>query len=75
MKLLYDEAILGEASDSTEMSDYLSEYDQEWYIGSEEEPDWREHILNRKPRLFSLGSDQQNVQVLLKLCSNQCTIC
>ena len=64
--MLYDEAILGEASDSTEVSDYLSEYDQEWYIGSEEEADWRENILSEKPRLFSLGEDRQNVQVTLK---------
>ena len=64
VKLLYDEAILGEASDSSELVEYLTEYDREWYIGCEEESDWRVHILDRKPHLFSLGSDQQNVEFL-----------
>ena len=33
VKLMYDEAVLGEVCDNAELTEYLTEYDTEWYIG------------------------------------------
>eukprot|EP00731_Ephydatia_muelleri_P038317 Em0718g2a len=57
VKLLYDDASLGEAQDDNEMAKCLESYDDDWFIGSETESKWEEAIRNKKPHLFSLGRD------------------
>ena len=63
MKLLCDEAVLGNASDSAELMDYLQAYDTQYHIGSEGEPEWNLAILGHVPHLFSVGKSQENVSV------------
>lgn len=57
VKLLYDEAVLGEISDFTELQESLEEYDNHWYIAQEEKTadDWRRNIINETRSLFSMG--------------------
>lgn len=57
-KLTYDEAVLGEVSGEDELVEYLTEYDRDWYLGSETDPDWQISIMANKPFLFSLGRDK-----------------
>ncbi|XP_019853256.1 PREDICTED: pecanex-like protein 4 [Amphimedon queenslandica] len=60
VKLLYDEAAIGEPSDNEELfSDYLSGYDTDWYIGNEDEGEWADAVLSQKPHLFSMDYDQE----------------
>ena len=62
VKLLYDDASLGEVQDDNEMAKCLESYDDDWFIGSETESKWEEAIRNKKPHLFSLGRDLEKVQ-------------
>lgn len=71
VKLLYDEAILGEAVDNRELSDYLQEYDKEWFIGNEESKEWNEHVLAEKQHLFSIGYDQEKNMYTARVLSLQ----
>ena len=64
VKLLCDETVLGEAENHSEFSDYLQGYESDYHIGSEEEPEWEQAILNHVPNLFSLGKSQDTVSVL-----------
>lgn len=61
MKLMYDEACLGEASDFGELVEYLSSYDNSSFIGCEDEESWKEAVLREVPNLFSLGYNINNV--------------
>lgn len=61
MKLLCDEAVLGNVSDCAELVDYLQAYDTQYHIGSEGEPEWSHAILDHVPHLFSIGKSQENV--------------
>ena len=70
VKLMYDEAVLGEVCDNAELTEYLIEYDTEWYIGCEGDQEWRACILSETPHLFSMGADKEKVQVL---CHNPST--
>ena len=60
-KLTYDEAVLGEVTNEDELVEYLTEYDRDWYLGSETDRDWQTSILADKPFLFSLGRDKSQV--------------
>ena len=62
MKLMYDEACLGEAGDFGELVEYLSGYDDSSFIGCEEEESWKEAVLREVPNLFSLGYNTNNVK-------------
>ena len=64
VKLLCDETVLGEAENYSELSEYLQGYESDYHIGSEEEPEWEQAILNHVPNLFSLGKSQDTVSVL-----------
>ena len=70
MKLPYDEAVLGPATSEEELMDYLREYDRDWYVGSDMENKWQEHVLGETAHLFSLGHDKETVR---SACS--CIIC
>lgn len=61
MKLLCDETVLGKAEDCAELSEYLQSYDRDYFIGSEDDPEWEEAVLAQKPHLFSIGKDPDNV--------------
>ena len=60
---MLDQMLLGEATTSEELQEYLEEYDRDWYIGLEKDPEWTEAILESRPNLFSLGHN--NTQVCL----------
>ena len=67
VKLLYDEVVLGEVSDNTELSNTLGEYDTSWYIGSEGTEEWESNILKETNSLFSIGySEVLNLQKHVK---------
>ena len=40
---------------------YMTEYDRDWYLGTESDHDWQLAITNEKPFLFSLGRDKGKV--------------
>lgn len=54
-KLMLDQTLLGEATTNAELQEYLEEYDRDWYIGLEKDPEWTAAILESRPNLFSLG--------------------
>jgi hypothetical protein len=60
VKLLCDEAALGEAEDCAELSEYLQTYTNHYHIGREGEPDWNSAVLDQTPNLFSIGKSQEN---------------
>ena len=59
---MYDEACLGEASDFSELAEYLGSYDNSSFIGCEDEESWKQAVLQEVPNLFSLGYDTSNVK-------------
>lgn len=61
VKLMYDEACLGEISDFTELVEYLRNYDNGSFIGCEDEELWKQAVLQEVPNLFSLGYNADNV--------------
>ena len=77
MKLLCDEAALGEAGDSAELSEYLQNYHNHYHIGREGGPDWNSAVLDHKPNLFSIWKSQDNVSHMttsLYICSCKFTL-
>lgn len=64
MKLMYDEASLGEVENLSELAEYLQHYDSECFIGPEHKPWWEDSILAEKPHLFSLGKDIEKVGII-----------
>lgn len=60
-KLTYDEAVLGEVTSEDELVEYMTEYDRDWYLGSEIGHEWQLSIMDEKPFLFSLGRDKSKV--------------
>ncbi|EDO43069.1 predicted protein, partial [Nematostella vectensis] len=58
-KLTYDEAVIGDISDHEELSDYLREYDSDWFMGSDESVEWQRAVLSDRPNLFSIGKDKE----------------
>lgn len=60
-KLTYDEAVLGEVTGEEELAEYMTEYDRDWYLGTETDHDWQLSIMHEKPFLFSLGRDKGKV--------------
>ena len=67
-KLTYDEAVLGEVTSEDELAEYLTEYDRNWYLGTETDQDWQLSIMNEKPFLFSLGRDKGKVGPATAFC-------
>ncbi|XP_036061871.1 pecanex-like protein 4 isoform X2 [Onychomys torridus] len=55
LKLMVDKASLGPIEDFEELTNCLTEYERDWYIGLVSEEQWKEAILEEKPCLFSLG--------------------
>ena len=67
MKLAIDQALLGEATSPEEFDEYLEEYDAQWYLGTETDPQWNTSIAKAKPNLFSLAYDTKQVCCLSQL--------
>ena len=61
LKLMVDKASLGPIEDFKELTNYLREYERDWYIGLVSEEQWKEAILGEKPCLFSLGYESSMV--------------
>ncbi|KAJ7353875.1 Pecanex-like protein 4 [Desmophyllum pertusum] len=36
----------------------MTEYDRDWFLGTETDQDWQLSIMKEKPFLFSLGRDK-----------------
>lgn len=45
-----------------ELVEYMTEYDRDWYLGSQADREWHLSIMNDKPFLFSLGRDKGKVR-------------
>ena len=60
-----DHATICPITDDTEFIEALKTYEEEWYIGTENEIDYAKSILKNKEYLFSLYKDQQKVNLLL----------
>ena len=45
-----------------ELVEYMTEYDRDWYLGTEADRNWQLSILDEKPCLFSLGRDKSKVR-------------
>ena len=58
---MLDQMLLGELNSPEEWQETLEEYDRDWYIGLEREPEWTAAVLDSRPNLFSLG--HSNTQV------------
>ncbi|CAI9724778.1 4 [Octopus vulgaris] len=54
-KLMMDEVLMNPITSHEELKEFLEDYDQNWFIGLESDPDWSRAILAGKPHLFSLG--------------------
>jgi hypothetical protein len=65
VKLMIDQAILGEASSNEEFDEYLTEYEQDWYLGLEKDAEWKEAIFEGKSNLLSLGNNAIKVRRLI----------
>ena len=63
-KLMYDEAVLGEVSSHEEFNEYLTEYDNDWYMGQDTDEDWNIAVINDKPNLFALGRNKDDVSLI-----------
>lgn len=60
---MYDEAVLGEISSHEECVEYLAEYDSDWYMGKDTDVEWTKAVLDKKPNLFSLGRNMEDVSI------------
>ncbi len=62
VKLLYDEAVLGEMSDDCELMDTLVDYDTNWHIGQEgNTEEWERSVIRETRSLFSIGHEQVSI--------------
>lgn len=53
--------LLGEMTSDQEWQEALEEYDNDWYIGLEKDPEWTSAILASKPNMFSMGHNNTQV--------------
>jgi hypothetical protein len=58
---MIDQMLLGEMTSDKEWQEALEEYDRDWYIGLEKEPDWTTAILASTPNMFSMGQNTTQV--------------
>ena len=66
---MVDHLLLGDISNNDELMEYLEEYDTDWYIGQESDPEWSKAVISNTPRLFSLGRNLQQVNTTHPGCS------
>lgn len=58
---MIDQMLLGELTSDTSWQEALAEYDNEWFIGVEKEPEWTAAILNNTRYMFSMGHNAAQV--------------
>lgn len=57
-KIAFDQVILNnENPTTTELVSTLQDFDQNWYFGSNIQPNWIKAVLSEKNNLFSIGKD------------------
>ena len=66
IKMVVDSVSIYPITDDEEFIDTLKLYEKEWFIGSDNEPDFAQSILQNKPFLFSLCKDSSNVSLKQK---------
>lgn len=70
---MMDEVLMNPITSHEELQECLEDYDRNWFIGLESDPDWSRAILAGKPHLFSLGHNTSQVCDLLSpMHSKQC---
>ena len=65
VKLAIEQILMGDVSSNEELQEYLEEYDRDWYIGSEKDPEWGKNVVEGKTTLFSLGHNPVDVSDIL----------
>ncbi len=59
VKLALDQVLLGPySSPDEELSEALSDLDENWFLGVETESGWREAVIDEVPNLFSVSVDK-----------------
>lgn len=61
-KAVYDSYVLGVDLDK-DLLDILKDFEQQWFIGDEEDELWTSHILQGTPNLLSIGFDKKKVSL------------
>ena len=61
---MLDSLIFGEIGNSN-LEQCLREMDTDWYVGLEKEREWTSAVLESKPKLFSLGHNDQVVEEMI----------
>jgi hypothetical protein len=59
--MVIDHVTICPISDDDEFFDNMKTYEQEWFIGTETDPEFTQNILANKPFLFSLFKDPLKV--------------
>ena len=54
-KTLNFKVLLGAFASHQELSDALSDLEENWYLGLESDPGWEEAVLAERPHLFSVA--------------------
>lgn len=55
-KLAMDQVLLGYFSSMEELEENLVELDEKWYLGLEDEPEWKKAVSRQVPNLFSVSA-------------------
>ena len=63
--MIIDHATIYPVSEDEEFFETLKSYEQDWFIGTEADPDYSTHILNNKQFLFSLYMDSTTVGLFI----------
>lgn len=58
---MLDSMLLGDIESHEELEESLRDYDKNWFIGRETDPEWKAAVLDNKPNLFSLGHNSLQV--------------
>ena len=63
-KLTYDAYLLGENNIEIdeEFLHSIHEMEKEWYVGTEDEVDWMNHILKQCPNILTVGRNDDDVR-------------
>jgi len=60
--MAYDSFILGsEFEENEDFMNALKEYEELWFIGLEEDDEWKDAILQETPNIFTLGKNEKDV--------------
>nr|XP_039248423.1 pecanex-like protein 4 [Styela clava] len=71
VKLMYDQVSLGPAESNDELSEYFTEYDDEWFIGIESDPKWRKGLVDGNSHLFALCHNSVKKELSVRTLTKQ----